>query len=295
MTSNIDKFYAYKIPLIGHWSEKSPFHLELNVYVARATSYGAVELIILSCKENIDVRDALYKKMRDIQNLNKSKDDKYGTIVRHCCIRSTYIIGERNFISVHNIRKLAGKTIKITIDDIGYKQFTIGSKYCVGGKYDRNFFPKLRISDIKLLEIKNKKDILRNIPFRSISARKRRFKEFRIDLKVIYNVNSKLNWLRKNYLGKEYEHKFEYLGLKYIAPKKEQTEELMKCMKKKDTEWFKKAIDILYTHKYYCNSMNCYACNAVYDITKGKLDDLSNDINNIISSLIDETFINDLD
>jgi hypothetical protein len=296
MASNIDAFLAYKIPLINKLSNASIFKLKLNVHVASATAYGAIEFVILPCKENLDTRNALYQKMRNIQDQNKSNDEKYGSLVRHCCVRGSYVISERNLISKYDLRELAGKTLQITIDNIGYKQFTIGSKKCVGGKFDMNFYPKLRVSDIKILEIKNENKIMRNIPFRDLKDRKRRFKEFYIDVKVMYNMDSKLNWLRKEYLGKEYEHKFEYLGLIYPrSPDAENVEELMKCMKEKDIEWFQNGIDILYTHRYFCNSMNCYTCNTISDIAKKEVEITRDNFHSVISQLVNKAFVSDLD
>ena len=296
MASNIEKFLAHKITLINSWNDSSAFKLKLNIYVALATTYGAIEFVILPCKKNIDVRNALYDKMRNIQDQNKSKDEKYGALVRHCCVRSSYIISNRNLISKYNLQELAGKTIQITIDNIGYKQFTIGSKKCIGGRFDMNFYPKLRVSDIKLLEIRNEDDIMRNISFKDLADRKRRFKEFYVDIKVIYNINSKLNWLRKKYLGKDYEHKFKYLALNYKAPPDaENVQKLMKCMKEKDIKWFKNAIDILYSHRYFCNSMNCYACNTVHDIAKEEVNNLCNNIKSMVSNLINKALVSDLD
>jgi hypothetical protein len=272
VANEIIKFTNYKIPLAKNWRDDSPFKLVLNVYVSLCTTYGAVEIVIISCNENLNVRNALYSKMRHIRDNNKTKD-KYGTVVRHCCIRGCYIIGKRNFISKYDIRSYVGKTLQITIDNIGYKQFTIGSKYCVCGKYDLNFFPKLRISKIRKINIANK-DVLISVIFKSLKQRKKIFDSYIYDIEAIFNPISELNWLKKRYLcktyGEEFKKKFRYIGLNYYPISKYDDDIFEKLVNiaSKEIEPYKKAIDVLYHHKYFCISINCFTCNLVYKITK---------------------------
>ena len=150
----INKFMEYNIPLINFWNESSPFKLKLYVYFSVCTRNGGIEIVILSHKDNNKIRDALYDKMCIIHNSNKT-NNKYDTIIRHCCIRGCYIIGKRYYITNCNIENFAAKTAQITIDNVGYKQFTIGSNFCIYGKADMNFFPKVRISEIKEIKINN--------------------------------------------------------------------------------------------------------------------------------------------
>ena len=173
----INKFLEYKIPSIGFWTKKSPFKLILNVYFSVCTRYGGIEIVIISCKENNKIRDALYNKMRNIHDSNKT-NNKYGTIVKHCCIRGSYIISKRNYITDCNIKYFAKKTAQITIDNIGYKQFTIGSKYCIAGKTDMNFFPKVRISKIQEINIKNTIDTPNIFKIQFIKTKEKCFHEF---------------------------------------------------------------------------------------------------------------------
>lgn len=265
----INKFSEYNIPSIGFWTSDSPFKLTLNVYFSVCTRYGGIEIVIISCKQNTKVRNVLYDKMRDIHDTNKT-NNKYGTIIKHCCIRGCYIISKRNYITSCNIQSYAKKTAKITIDNIGYKQFTIGSKYCIAGKTDMNYFPKVRISKIEEIKINNSNGILNSIKFNSLKQRKEIFMNFSKDIEDIFNLYNPINWVQMKYLekkyGDSYTEKLEYLGIKYINPG--YNDEHINKYGPKHIEAFKKAIDILYIHRYFCISKNCFTCNTIYMVSR---------------------------
>ena len=262
----INKFMEYNIPLINFWNESSPFKLKLYVYFSVCTRNGGIEIVILSHKDNNKIRDALYDKMRIIHNSNKT-NNKYDTIVKHCCIRGCYIIGKRYYITNCNIENFAAKTAQITIDNVGYKQFTIGSNFCIYGKADMNFFPKVRISEIKEIKINNSNGILNNLIFKSLDERKRIFMTFLKEINDIYNIYSILNWVQMKYLerlhGNSYTQKLEYLGIKYIDPCFDEIviEKYIEKYGPKKIIAFKKGIDALYKHKKTCISNNCFTCN----------------------------------
>ena len=284
----INKFTEYKIPLINSWTESSPFKLKLNVYISVCTRYGGIEIVIISCKENHKVRDALYNKMFHINNSNKT-NNKYDTIIRHCCIRGSYIIGKRYYITNCNIENFAAKTAQITIDNVGYKQFTIGSKYCIYGKTDMNFFPKVRISEIKEIKIDNSNGILNSLIFDSLDERKRIFMNFVKDIEDIYNLSNPLNWIQTKYLerkyGDLYTKKLEYLGIKYVNPDYDEiiNNKYIEKYGPKEVSAFQRGIDILYMHKKSCISKNCFTCNAIKKASIKAIKETENIISNICS------------
>jgi hypothetical protein len=283
----INKFLEYKIPSIGFWTKESPFILILNVYFSVCTWNGGIEIVIISCKYNNKIRDALYSKMRNIHNSNKT-NNKYGTIVKHCCIRGSYIISKRNYITNCNIKYFAKKTAQITIDNVGYKQFTIGSKYCIAGKNDMNFFPKVRISKIQEINIDNSNGTLNSIKFNSLKQRKNVFMNFSKDIEDIFNLYNPINWIQMKYLeqkyGDLYSKKLEYLGIKYINPGYD--DEYINKYGPKQIDAFKTAIDILHMHRYFCISKNCFTCNAIYMITRKMIEKTDNTLSYLSNILV---------
>lgn len=285
----INKFLEYKIPSIDFWTNKSPFKLILNVYFSICTRYDGIEIVIISCKENNKIRNALYDKMRNIHDSNKT-NKQYGTIIRHCCIRGCYIISKRNYITNCNIQSFAKKTAQITIDNVGYKQFTIGSKYCIVGKTDMNYFPKVRISKIQEIKIKNTSKVPKILKFNSLNQRKETFMNFSKDIRDLYNLYNPINWIQMKYLekkyGDSYSKKLEYLGIKYINPGYDDNDEYIDKYGPKQIDAFRKAIDILHMHRYFCISKNCFTCNAIYIATRKMIEKTDDTLSYLTNLLI---------